>query len=315
MDLNKLRTFTVVAKYGSVSKAAESLYRTQPAISNQLKDLEQELRIKLFERKHARVYLTHEGEALYKQASSILSELDDVVVRLRDDRLHTEGLIKIAVEHDTVSYLLPTLLAQFKVNFPRVCFEIIPSSYGKIDELLLHNEVDFAMVVAFTKKEFFETRPFFTFTRSLVATKEYLAKTPPINEIEDLLNHNFIGFYNRLGDMRFWLKKNGFSNYISLFEKCALTNVVHDASTLNEMIFSGVGLGFTFDHMAVQQGAKANELVTLFPKAEPMYVSVEIAQKKSRNACYVNDAFFEFVMEYSEKNSLNKYLEQILQPL
>lgn len=300
MDLNKLRTFTVVAECESISRAAERLYRTQPAISNQLKDLEQELKLALFERKKGRIYLTKEGRALFERAKKVIAELDDSVIRLKNDKKNTEGLIRIAVEQDSISYLLPKIVSEFKLEFPRVRFELLPSKYGEIEDLLLNNDVDFALMVLYTKKDFFETKPFFTYSRSLVASPGYLAKVPTVTRVEDLLSLNLIGFASELGDMRFWLKKNGYSKHISSFEKQALSVVVRDAYTLNEMLFSGVGVGFSFDNMAGQRAFKKQKLKTLFPEAEPIFVTVDLACKKVRNETYVNEAFREFVLSNTD---------------
>lgn len=68
MNFNKLRTFIQVVDSGSISAAAQILFRTQPAISSALKDLEQELGIILFERRNARIFLTPEGREMYEYA-------------------------------------------------------------------------------------------------------------------------------------------------------------------------------------------------------------------------------------------------------
>lgn len=296
MDLNKLRTFTVVAECENITKAAEKLYRTQPAISNQLKDLEEELQLALFERKNSRIYLTAEGQQLYVKAKTAIQELDDLVLRIRNQKHSVEGLIRIAVEHDTISYLLPQIIQQFKDEFPRVRFEIVPADYGVIDNLLLNNEVDFALMVMYTKREFFRTHPIFTFSRSLVASPNYLQNKPEIKSVEDLLNLNLIAYHSELGDMRFWLKKNGWSSHIPQFEKHASSVVVHDAYTLNELLFAGVGVGFSFDNMAGQRAFQKQKLKTLFPESEPIYVTVDLAYKRIRNESYLNQQFREFVL-------------------
>jgi len=304
MDLNKLRTFKVVAELGSITKAAERLYRTQPAISNQLKDLEEELKLSLFERKNARIYLTKEGSALYEIAKDHIGKLEDAAIRLRDDRSLTEGLIRIAVEQDTVSYLLPELITRFNRLFPNVRFKIVTSQFGRIEDLLLSNEVDFILTVLFQKKDFFDTLPFVTFSRSLVASPSYLDKFPKVERIEDLLNFNLISFSSELGDMRFWLKKNGHSKHISLFEKQATSIVVSDAYTLNEMLFSGVGIGFSFDNMAGQRAFNKQKLVSLFPDHEPIYVGVDLAFRKIRNESYIFQSFRECVISMTSEREL-----------
>ena len=301
MDLNKLRTFTVVAKHQSISRAAEQLYRTQPAISNQLRDLETELGLQLFERKHARIYLTREGERLYKDAKHHIGQLEDSALRLKDNTADMEGTIKIAVEHDTSGYLLPRIIGEFKQVCPSVSFEIMVSEYGTIDELLVNNTVDFALMVLYKQRDFFDTNPLHTFTRSLVASPSFLERSGSIGSISKLLECGLVSYSSELGDMRFWLKKNGYSKHFPAFQKRALAVVVHDAYTLNEMLFSGVGVGFSFDQIAAQMATDQRKLVTLFPEAEPIQVTVDLAQKKTRNANYLNETFHEFVLDNVER--------------
>lgn len=300
MDLNKLRTFVVVADHGSISSAAETLYRTQPAISNQLKDLEFELNLTLFERRKARIFLTAEGQKLYETAKETITHIDDTALRLRSDKRETEGLIKIAVEQGSVSYLLPKIIAEFKRSFPRVRFEIVSSGYNDIEDLLIQNRVDFLIAFYFYKRDFFETHPVYTFTRSLVASPQYLKQFNQINTIEDLLNLDFIGFGSEFGDLRFWLKHNDHSQLISQFEKRPASIVLTDPYTLNEMLFSGMGAGFSFDDMAGQRAFKKQKLVTLLPQAKPIRVPVDLAWRKARNESYIKESFKEFVMENSE---------------
>ena len=79
MDLNKLRTFVVVAETGNMTKAAGLLYRTQPAITQQLQSLEEEIGLSLMERRNARIFLTRDGEQLFQAAKQGIQGLDEAL--------------------------------------------------------------------------------------------------------------------------------------------------------------------------------------------------------------------------------------------
>ncbi len=74
-DFNKLNTFIEVAKLGSISKAADKLFRTQSAITQQIQGLEEELDLSLFVRQKSRIYLTKEGEKIFHFAESRIQEI------------------------------------------------------------------------------------------------------------------------------------------------------------------------------------------------------------------------------------------------
>ena len=297
MDYNKLRTFTVVAEHQSISIAADKLYRTQPAISNQLKDLEESLGVILFERKHAKIFLTREGEIIQQEAVKHLRALDDVVLRIKDDKASAEGTIRLAIEADSVGTILAQMLKGFKAEYPNVNFEVVSAGYGDIDELLLNNKVDFSFQVLYTHKDFFVCEPVYSFTRTLAATDEYLSNMGPIKTVKDLATHNLIAFYSPTGDIRHWLKSNNQTKHISLFERENRAIVVKDAYTLNEMVYAGLGVGFMFDNMADGRKLINTELVPLFPGFKTMRGTLDLAYKKVRNESYLFEAFKNFVLD------------------
>src|SRR5438874_1957237 len=100
MDLNKLRTFVAVVESGSFSKTAARLGRTQPAISQAVRELESGLGLALLERKKGRVYLTAEGEALFRSGARAFRELEDQAAALKQDLSALTGSIRIGATLD-----------------------------------------------------------------------------------------------------------------------------------------------------------------------------------------------------------------------
>src|SRR5882724_9577579 len=108
MDLNKLRTFIKVVESGGISRAASVIYRTQQAISLQIKLLEEQLDLPLFQRIGAKLYLTPEGELLYRGSKEHLSNLEDVLRHLKcDGKPDQEPLIVGASSELDISYPPP----------------------------------------------------------------------------------------------------------------------------------------------------------------------------------------------------------------
>ena len=124
MNLNKLRTFIHVVESGSISQAAQDLFRTQPAISSALKDLEAEIGLKLFERRNARIFVTPEGKDLYEYSCQRIRELDDKADRLRSDLRELSGTIRLGILNDFSSFISADLIVGFRQQFPRVKFQL-----------------------------------------------------------------------------------------------------------------------------------------------------------------------------------------------
>jgi DNA-binding transcriptional LysR family regulator len=145
MDLDQLHTFLEIVRLKSFSKAAQTCYRTQPAISAQVRQLEQELNTTLFERLGTKISLTVAGRifadyseqilALRKQAQEAINELEKV----------PRGELLIAANEATCIYVLPRVFAEFKKQFPNVQL-LVDRSYGtRVVQAVLDNLADFGI--------------------------------------------------------------------------------------------------------------------------------------------------------------------------
>lgn len=145
MDLDQLHTFLEIVRLKSFSKAAQTCYRTQPAISAQVRQLELELNSTLFERFGTRISLTVAGRifadhaeqilALRKQAQDAINELERV----------PRGELVIAANEATCIYVLPGVFAEFKKQFPNVQL-LVDRSYGtRVVQAVLDNLADFGI--------------------------------------------------------------------------------------------------------------------------------------------------------------------------
>jgi LysR family hca operon transcriptional activator len=122
MELRHFRYFIAVAKHGSFNRAAQTLHLTQPALSRQVKDLEEELAIQLFERGKNAVTLTEAGEFFYEEAQEIISRVELAVQRLRNEpRIET---LRVGYAPSVTAGILPNALQRFYAEHPRVRIEL-----------------------------------------------------------------------------------------------------------------------------------------------------------------------------------------------
>jgi len=140
--LRQLRAFLAVARTGSFTLAAESLYITQSALSGLIKELEQTLGARLLDRTTRRVYLTDIGERLYPLLDGVLHDLDSVLQRVADHRDMNSGLVRIAASQLLASTLLPELIATYQAEHPLVQVKLVDSPVESVMGRVFGGEVE-----------------------------------------------------------------------------------------------------------------------------------------------------------------------------
>ncbi|MFO8091179.1 MAG: LysR family transcriptional regulator [Desulfatiglandaceae bacterium] len=140
-----LRGFFFVAKRGSVTLAAKEMGRNQPTISHQIKCLENELGVALFDRSGGRMELTVEGRNLLDKTISLFEIVMEMKEEVRADRLEKEGTISICTTHAVVHYFLPAPISTFKIDHPSVNFHIEGGGVDMIVKNVEAAEVDFGI--------------------------------------------------------------------------------------------------------------------------------------------------------------------------
>jgi DNA-binding transcriptional LysR family regulator len=145
MDLDQLHTFLEIVRLKSFSKAAQTCYRTQPAISAQVRQLEQELNTTLFDRLGTRISLTAAGRIFAEYAEQILElrkRAQDAIHEL--DRV-PRGELVIAASEATCIYVLPRVFSEYKKQFPNVQLSVDRSYGARVVEAVLENQADFGI--------------------------------------------------------------------------------------------------------------------------------------------------------------------------
>src|SRR5579862_1894044 len=145
MDLDQLHTFLEIVRLKSFSKAAQSCYRTQPAVSAQVRQLEQEMNAPLFARLGTKIALTPAGEIFAQYAEQIL----DLRRRAQDSINELErvprGELVIAANEATCIYVLPGVFAEYVKKFPNVQLSVDRSYGSRVVEAVMDNLADFGI--------------------------------------------------------------------------------------------------------------------------------------------------------------------------
>jgi LysR family transcriptional regulator, carnitine catabolism transcriptional activator len=145
VSMLQLRAFVAVARYGSFTLAAEALNRTQPAITVQIKQLEQALGLSLFDRTTRQLRLTTVGLELVPVLSQMLQQLDNIIASSQDLRDKRTGVVRIGALPSVAAGFLPPRIARFRKKHPGVQFLISDTLGDKIVAMVKSGEVEFGI--------------------------------------------------------------------------------------------------------------------------------------------------------------------------
>ncbi len=145
IGIKDMRAFFAIVEEGNISHAAQRLGIAQPALSRQMKHLEENLNAKLFERGSRRIRLTEAGQVLYSRVESILGMVDGAVREISEIGSGTKGSIRIGTITTSGAMILPDLISEFRKMYPDVTFEIWESEGARILELLDSRLIEIAI--------------------------------------------------------------------------------------------------------------------------------------------------------------------------
>src|SRR6202034_1236460 len=146
MDFDQLETYAEVSRSALYSRASEKRCRPQPAISSQIRGLEEEVGAKLFDRSGGKVSLTAAGKAFQKYVEETLDARKAMLVSIAEMERVPRGEIIVGANEGTCLHILPYVFADFKKQYPDVSVNIKRSDYAKILESIIDNSVDFGVI-------------------------------------------------------------------------------------------------------------------------------------------------------------------------
>ena len=146
MTVHQLHIFLTVAHHRSFSRAAEELYLSQPAVSIQIRELEQAVGAPLFERAGRNILLTEAGQALLPYAQRVHQLLDDAKMVMEELQGLKRGRITLAAVSTAGAYVLPPILGAFRKAHSGIAISLEVTNRSTVHHRLLHNEVDLVVM-------------------------------------------------------------------------------------------------------------------------------------------------------------------------
>jgi LysR family transcriptional regulator, regulator for metE and metH len=162
MEVKFFKLVIAIAEAGSLVKAADKLFLTQSALSHQLKEVEAQVGLDLFDRVGKKMILTNSGKLFLSYSYSILSEIKKLKAEVKRNAAGEIGRIRLTTEATTCYHWLPKILKQYQTEFPNVDVRLSSNPSNKPLKLLVSGKVDFAIVHRVNREKNIEFIEIFT---------------------------------------------------------------------------------------------------------------------------------------------------------
>ena len=195
MNVRFLEAFVWVSKLGSFKGAADKLHTTQAGISSRIATLEGQFGVRLFEREHRAVRLTHQGSQLLPYAERMI-ELQTRMLGAVGEPEHLSGILRIGVIETVVHTWLPELLTRFAERYPNVTLELESDITPRLRDDLLRGVLDCTVTSEEMTPGFVENRRIATFSMRWIASAAMAAGLPPGRiPFAEIARHPIISFH------------------------------------------------------------------------------------------------------------------------
>lgn len=188
--LRQLKTFIAAAEYKKMNEAAKHLYISQPTVSQTISDLEKEYNAKLFDRQAKELKITPAGMLLLNSAREIVAIHETLEQNMKT--LHSVRPLRIGATITIGNNLIGELVSQLKEMHPDIDVYVSVINTGQIEEMLVHNELDIALVEGIITKEEILTTPVLEDHLCLICSKDHPFAGRNSVSIEELKNERFI---------------------------------------------------------------------------------------------------------------------------
>ena len=292
MDFDQLNTFLEIVRLKSFSKAAQTCFRTQPAISAQIRQMEQELGTQLFERFGSRISLTTAGKIFSEYARQILDTKRQAFDEIRELEKVPRGEITIAANEATCVKVLPQVFADYKERFPGVQMQVVRSHASQTLQAVLDNSVDFGITqLPVTDKKIAVVQ---------VHSDEIRLLTPPNHPLAARAS---VGAQD-IAKFPLLLPKQGrtrsrIDEYLEDFEDdLTISMELESSEMVKQFIRAGLGVGFmavTHAHEEIRHG----ELVAVRLEPLPMIRTIGLIYRKDKALSRAALGFIEVIADFA----------------
>jgi DNA-binding transcriptional LysR family regulator len=247
---SRLKIFHTVAQLKSFTKAAQVLNLTQPAITFQIKNLEEDFQTRLFYRDANKISLTPSGKVLFRHVENILDEYENAKKEIAKVSGKLRGEIRIGIASLLGKYLLPRLIGHFKNEHPLIEISMLVGNSGKLIQELKEHALDLVIVSEPISAQHFIVRPFLDDELVAIINPHHKWAQREFIDMDDLLTESFVDREEGSGTREVY--KNFLSTRNISLKNLNVIMTMGGSEAVKSAIESGVAYGIV-SNMAVHR--------------------------------------------------------------
>ncbi len=292
MDLDQLHTFLEIVRLKSFSKAAETCFRTQPAISAQVRQLEQELNTSLFDRLGTRIALTPAGRIFAEYAEQILDLRRRAQDAINELERVPRGALMIAANEATCIYVLPSVFSEYKKKFPNVQLSVDRAYGSRVVEAVLENLADFGITQLPVQEKKLQVAPIHSDEIVLLLPAKHQLASRKYVTVRDLIGEPLL--LPKSGTTRARL-----NSWLEPVEDEIQTSMELDSTEMiKRFVMAGLGCSFLAASNCREEVA-AGKLAAVTLGPEPMVRKVGLIYRKDKALSKAALGFIQVILEHA----------------
>jgi DNA-binding transcriptional LysR family regulator len=291
MDFDQLESFLEVARLSSFSRAAEKRFCTQPAISSQIRTLEEEVGARLLDRSGGRVSLTAAGKLFLRYAGDTLERRKMILTEIAETERVPRGEIVVGANEGTCLHILPEVFAQFKRDYPSVSVSIKRSDYANILEAILENIVDVGVVSLPLTDKRFEAQMIHRDELVVIAAPDHPLAAQKSVTVAEVSTYPLV--VPKLGHTRDALDALFYDHHL----KPTFAMELDSSDLLKRFVVAGVGVGFVA-RSNIEGDIRAKDLVAITFADAQIRRDLAMVFRKDKSLSRAAKAFMEIAVKH-----------------
>lgn len=290
LTLRQIHIFEAVAQFESYTKAAEKLHMTQPAVSMQIKQLETDTGLVLFDRRGKRMQLSSAGRELLQYTSRVVQSWNDMLGSIENLKGVNQGHLSVSVA-TTANYFVTQLLAEFSALHPAITLTLDVNNRQKLLEQLENFEPDLVVMGEPPRGYNLQSEHLIENPLVVIASPRHRLAQQAWIELVDVMGERFVVREQESGTRKAierHLKQYGFSHKTSL--------EMRSSETIKHAVEAGLGLGILSLH-TVQPELEAGRLVVLNVESFPIQRHWHIVMRRGKQLSPVAREFKRFLKQ------------------
>lgn len=299
MDIRHLQYFMEVARYRSFTKAAESLYITQPTISKTIKNIEEELGIILFDRSNKKIELTDAGKIMFEQGQHIVNSFQNLSSELHDLQNLKKGHIRIGLPPMIGSSFFPEVIGLFHQEYPDISIRIFEDGAKKVELDVESGLLDIGVTVLPTDDEVFHSFSFVQENLMLLVHPTHALAGRDSVSLTELENELFVLF------------REDFALHDRIITECVKLgfqpHVVYESSQwdlISGMVAANLGIALLPETISHEVDQTRINVVPLIHPAIPWQLGM--IWRKERYQSFATQEWIQFTQKILMENSRTK---------